>query len=360
MNKQKPLALLMATIAIFMLAIACGSSDNTTTTPNQGVTAQPQTEPAQPPVKEPATGPTKTTQPTAPSTPDPAQTREEPTPAPWPTPLPTRTVPPTPRNPEQQTATAAAPPPTQPAHATQTPQPPQETEVLPNYDGSSPLIHAYVDLPLLLFAREEGASITIPIKGLTQDGQLVSILNPAKWGITFTILNTNSKNTIDEHGKYKVLDNNSFETLRFNLRDRNFYITVNHPPKDRIQPPVTERHQRADGTLICHVDYGYKQTDLNWIFLRFSDPEAVPRLEELALRTGAKPHGQYYYDGNYREGSSEDYQSLYLLEYSPETCPTLQDTLNAVKEWAQTPRIEGIWTLDPQNEALHRIRMDTR
>ena len=41
MNKQSLIALLMATIAILTLAIACGSSENPTNTPSQGVTSQP-------------------------------------------------------------------------------------------------------------------------------------------------------------------------------------------------------------------------------------------------------------------------------------------------------------------------------
>ena len=205
MNKQKPLALLMATIAIFMLAIACGSSDNTTTTPNQGVTTQPATETTRQPEEEP-TKANPTHQPTAQTTPSPKT--ETPATTPWPSPLPTRTVPPTPRNPGQQTATAAAPPPTQPPQTQETPAP--QAEVLPKYDGSSPLIHVYVEEPFLLFRGGVGATIKIPLKGLTQDGQHVNITDPARWGITFEGSSHDQTKPykhfeVDQDGKYTVL-----------------------------------------------------------------------------------------------------------------------------------------------------------
>ena len=255
MNKQKPLALLMATIAIFMLAIACGSSDNTTTTPNQGVTSQPATETTRQPAQD-HTKATQTQQPTAPSTP----TAEAPATTPWPSPLPTRTIPPTPRNPVQQTATAAAPPPTQPPQTPQTQETPApQTEVLPEYDGSSPLIHVYVEEPFLLFRGGVGATIKIPLKGLTQDGQHVNITDPARWGITFEDSSHDQKkpykfSEVDQDGKYTVLKYRGKDPaiggrVQINLPNTYFRVFLIHPEtEEALQYVPASSPPRPGGT----------------------------------------------------------------------------------------------------------------
>ena len=359
MNKQTPLALLMATIAIFMLAIACGSSDNITTTPNQGVTTQPATQPTTPPATEPATGPATSTQTksqTAGSTPEP--TTSTPGTTPWPTPLPTRTIPPTPRNPDQQTATAAAPQPTQPAQEHQATEPPAPTpDVLPDYDGTSPLVHVYVEEPFFLFEHKVGKTITLPIKGLTQDGQRVSISNPTRWGITFETQDL-PFGSFDEKGTYTILDEDEGKfrsggaLLQFNLRGTPSYAQITHLPKERIKPPsITDR---ARGTrLTCFVEYGSMEMDLQWILIHLPTQEDQPKLEQLALEEiGAVSYGaRYYQDGNPRyvnQGYSSKDRSYILVEFSPDKCPTLQQTLHAIKTLRQTPGVQGTRTLRQQ------------
>ncbi len=375
MNKQKPLALLMVTIAILMLAIACGSSDNTTTTPNQGVTTQPVTQTTAPPATEPST-PTEanpaspTTQAEATAT----QTLATPASTPWPTPLPTRTIAPTPRNPDQpaETATAVAPPPTEPAQETQTTdlQTPAVTVPLPVYDGSSPLIHAYVEEPFILFEGTPGATITLPIKGLTQDGQHVSIEDPTKWGITFKTREKTHPNddlyTFDESGTFTVGTNpKSSATLEFNLRDHAFHVTVFHPTKEHLQTPVViDRSNPATGTECWLANAtSYITMDLNWFFITFDDPALEPALEQLALSTGSKPHGTHYFDKikrQYTEGFKNGEQPLYLIQFSPGTCPEPQDTLNAVRQWAQTPGVTGIRHIRPDYQPFIFLRRDKR
>ena len=364
MNKQTPLALLMATIAIFMLAIACGSSDNTTTTPNQGLTTRPATEPTSPPATETATGPTtstQTTSQTAGSTPEP--TSSTPGTTPWPTPLPTRTIPPTPRNPDQQTATAAAPPPTEQAQGQETPESPESpsptTDVLPEYDGASPLIHVYVEEPFILFESEVGKSITLPIKGLTQDDERVSVSNPTKWGITFTTIDK-PYHQFDERGVYTILKKTGHlggaAKLQFNLRGTPSYATVFHLPKERIGPPATTS-QRLSGNPQCWVEYGSLfEIDLQWFLILLPTKEDQPRLEQLALEIGAISHGPHYYHRgdslHFNQGYSSQDQSYILVEFSPERCPTLQDTLQARKTVHQTPGVQGTRNLNPHTREI--------
>ena len=351
MNKQKPLALLMATIAIFMLAIACGSSETTTTTPNQGVTTLPATEQPSPPATDPATRPTTPKQAnsqTAVSTQEP--TTSTPGTKPWPTPLPTRTTPPTPRNPDQQTATAAAPQPTQPAQEQETTEPPSPaSDVLPDYDGTSPLIHVYVEEPFILFEEELGATITLPIKGLTQDGQRVSVSNPTKWGITFTPQNIHTS-SFDEKGTFTILRTSHMgggTTLQFNLRGTPSYSPALHLPKEKIKTPSPT----AD--YPCSVDYGsFLQMHLQWFLIYLPTREDQPKLEQIVRETGAISHGAYHYhDGDsvkVNKGYSYEDQSYILVEFSPGKCPTLQETLNAIKTWKETPGVQGTITLNPR------------
>ena len=357
MNKQKPLALLMATIAIFTLAIACGSSDNITTTPNQGVTTQPATEPTSPPATQTPTGPTtskQTTSNTAGSTPE--HTSSTPGTKPWPTPLPTRTIPPTPRNPDQQTATAAAPPSTEQAQGQETPESPSPTtDVLPEYDGASPLIHVYVEEPFILFEEEVGKSITLPIKGLTQEGERVSVSNPTKWGITFTT--EDYPNSFDEKGTYTILTASTYgTTLQFNLRGTPSYATVIHLPKEKIGPPAT-KSQRLWGNPQCWVEYGSRvEIDLQWFRIILPTKEDQPRLEQLALEIGAVSHGPYHFRPGDRlhflKGYSSDDQSYLLVEFSPGKCPTLQETLHAIKTLRQTPGVQGTRNLNPHSREI--------
>ena len=49
-----------------------------------------------------------------------------------------------------------------------------------------------------------------------------------------------------------------------------------------------------------------------------------------------------------------DYPHYLLVEYSLKTSPTLQETLNAVKQWAQTDGVTGINATTP-DEDIKRI-----
>lgn len=363
MKKQTLLALLMATFAILMLATACGSSDNTATTPSQGVTSQPETEPTREPVQEPTTAP-QTRQTAAPETATPAEESEASTP--WPTPLPTRNPTPTPQT-SVSDATPVPPTPAQP-QTTQPTEPPGRTapptqtpEVLPEYDGSSPLIHAYVEEPFILFEAEEGASINLGnhIKGLTQDGQRVKISNPTKWGITFTPNEgPYGYSQFDENGIYTLHDISLQQWgAEFKLRDHPFRIGIRHPTKDKIREPE-ERSRTISGNPICLVEYGFDQMDLNWFSIFYSSPEAIPQIEEAIAKTDTVYHGEFHFDrvGWLKAGRDEERDTFLIVEFSPDTCPTLQQTLNAVKEWAATPGVIAILETHPIHSSwAHRM-----
>ncbi len=351
MNKQKPLALLMATIAILMLAIACGSSDNTTTTPNQGVTSQPVTETTAPSATELPTG-TETT-PASPTTPPetaPTATPATPASTPWPTPLPTRTIAPTPRNPDQQTATAAAPPPTEAAQEDPTPTP-QTADTLPAYDGSSPLIHVYVEEPFILFEEEEGASIKIPLKGLTQDGRRVSIENPSQSGITFPTTGRDHY-SLDKDGRYTVLETGwRYARISIELRDQITYANILHIPKENLETPrpLSKRSGANNQNLYCWMDFGFSlKMDTQWFMINLPTQEDQPRLEQIALDSGLTLHGARHYYQGWDKGYSSKGRSYLLVRFSPETCPTFQETLEVIKKLNQTPGVPGIFHLHPE------------
>ena len=53
------------------------------------------------------------------------------------------------------------------------------------YDGTSPLIHVFFDQPWIIIPSIEGQTYKPALKGLTENGDIVSIDDPAIWGITF-------------------------------------------------------------------------------------------------------------------------------------------------------------------------------
>ena len=94
--------------------------------------------------------------------------------------------------------------------------------------------------------------------------------------------------------------------------------------------------------------------DLNFFFIGFKardtasttpsghipdDELALRKVEELALRTGATPRGVFHQPSPSRKPSSGSHWdinelSFLLVDTSQSTCPTLQETLQTVKQWA--------------------------
>ena len=193
MNKQNVIILLMALTAVILMTIACGSSEEPTESTRNTRSADPTSEQgSQNRNSNPLGIETQTTSdstgpkpPQAVNTPQISGTRA----LPWPTPVPTR--------PKQTEPATGAPP------STPDPTPPSTDEnpenqnqgaqvdpelragiPAPPYDGASPLVHVFFDLPWIIIPAIEGHTYKIDLKGLTQAGDIVAIEDPSAWGIT--------------------------------------------------------------------------------------------------------------------------------------------------------------------------------
>ena len=368
MKKQTLLALLMATFAILMLATACGSSDNTDNTPPPATSQQTAPQQEATPTTVPETQEPEVTADPA----DGQNTPEAATPAnqatPWPSPLPTRREPTA-----QPTATAEAQPAQEPG---QTPDPTEAAtpmpvrETLPEYDGLSPLIHVYVGQPFILFQGGPGNSTIIPLKGLTQEGDHVTITNPAQWGITFET--TRPGIDVDQDGKYSVLSNATPPAIAgivtITAPASHFEITLRHPNETLKEPQVS--HQGTGGAPRCLADFGpglsYLDFDLNWFYTTITDPESIPHIEQRATALGANPKGTF--EWNYRTSQLIPWkpreetpeQLFFLAEYAPGPCPTIQETLNIMGQMAQTTGVKKVSTVSTRDEHIAKIRRETR
>ena len=199
MKKQIVIMLLMALAAVMLMTIACGSSDDPTDSPG---TTRPGTDTSEPASnsqsqdeKRDSTPDTKETD--TPQLVNTPQVRGSNT-TPWPTSAPTRVnTSATVSNPDQ-TSTPQPTKPTQDSAADSHARPPGQEPPPPTYDGTSPLIHVFFDQPWIIIPSIEGQTYKPALKGLTENGDIVSIDDPAMWEITFerTAKNTSNK---EEH-----------------------------------------------------------------------------------------------------------------------------------------------------------------
>ena len=102
----------------------------------------------------------------------------------WPTPAPTRAQP-------VEATTVPTPRDDSPAKETPEPQDDKPTEsqpttelTAPSYDGASPLVHVFFDQPWIIIPSIEGQTHKPALKGVTENGEIVSIDDPSAWGIT--------------------------------------------------------------------------------------------------------------------------------------------------------------------------------
>ena len=186
MRKHNTIMLLMAILAVMLMTIACGSSDDPTerpSTPRSGTdTSEPasNTEDRNRTDAEDQESPPDKEEPKNPQVVNTPQIRGAET-TPWPTPAPTRrysaeptTVP--------TTSTPAVTPEPQPDKPTES-QPTTE-QTAPSYDSTSPLVHLFFDQPWIIIPSIEGQTHKPALKGLTENGDIVSIDDPSTWGIT--------------------------------------------------------------------------------------------------------------------------------------------------------------------------------
>ena len=193
MNKQNVIILLMALTAVILMTIACGSSEEPTESTRNPRSADPTSEQgSQNQNSNPLGIETQTTSdstgtqpPQAVNTPQISGTRA----LPWPTPVPTR--------PKQTEPATGAPPSTPDPTPPSTDENPENQDQgaqvdpelragipAPPYDGASPLVHVFFDLPWIIIPAIEGHTYKLDLKGLTQAGDIVAIEDPSAWGIT--------------------------------------------------------------------------------------------------------------------------------------------------------------------------------
>ena len=186
MKKQIVIMLLMAIAAVMLMTVACGSSDDPTDLPGTTRSGTDTSEPASNSQNQnedrDSTPDTKDTD--TPQVVNTPQIQGSST-TPWPTSAPTRvntraTV----SNPDR----TSMPQPTEPTpdSAEDNPaRPPVQEPPPPSYDGASPLIHVFFDQPWIIIPSIKGQTYKPALKGLTQNGEIVSIDDPAMWEITF-------------------------------------------------------------------------------------------------------------------------------------------------------------------------------
>ena len=178
--------LLMALAAVMLMTVACGSSDDPTDLPGTTRSGTDTSEPASNSQNRnedrDSTPDTKDTD--TPQVVNTPQIQGSST-TPWPTSAPTRaSTRATVSNPDR----TSMPQPTEPTpdSAEDNPaRPPVQEPPPPSYDGASPLIHVFFDQPWIIIPSIEGQTYKPALKGLTQNGEIVSIDDPAMWEITF-------------------------------------------------------------------------------------------------------------------------------------------------------------------------------
>ena len=176
-----------------------------------------------------------------------------------------------------------------------------------DYDGSSPLIHVFVKEPFILFPGTPGASTILPLRGLTEAGEEVSIKDPARWGITFTERFEGELGhlyTIDENGKYTVMDRGPDTAIagsvRINLPHTYANAVFLHPQPDKVLPePVITNNPSYGGLHRCSMDLGHYGMDLTWFLLDVTRGENLYNIDEETLahhatQAGAKPWGIHH------------------------------------------------------------------
>ena len=174
--------------------------------------------------------------------------------------------------------------------------PPPPPEKLPNYDGTSPLIHVYVDTPFIYFPGGPGASIKIPVKGITQDGEKVAIPNPARVGVTFTP-NNPPGHKVDPDGTYHIVATNGgslgFGTVEIKTTLTTFNIDMRHPTtEDILTEPQVQVATDIPGMPRCLADeaQAYRHMDLKWSFLALKTVDNLAFINQQVNQAGAKAH----------------------------------------------------------------------
>ena len=264
MKKQIVIMLLMALAAVMLMTIACGSSEDPTDSPGTTRSGTDTSEPAsnsrnqEQDEQRDSTPDTKdTNRPQVVNTP---QIQGSNT-TPWPTSAPTRvSTSSAVSNPDR----TSIPQPTEPTpdSAEDNPaRPPGQEPPPPTYDGTSPLIHVFFDQPWIIIPSIEGQTYKPALKGLTQNGDIVSIDDPAMWEITFerTAKNTSKR---EEH-PFLTAPDGTITLTSSGPTDRTLYeyLTAHH---NGNATEVYVYHNTVDDQLITLSDPKTSTNEWRW------------------------------------------------------------------------------------------------
>ena len=345
MTKQTLLALLAAIFATMTLALACGSSE----TPTEATEPRP-TNPAQQPQAEEQPNPTpdETTshQPTDQS--QPADTFAANVNQPLPTPLPTK---PPAANQSPTKATLL------PQAMTDTPQPTPTSMIvletpaapapvtLPEYDGSSPLIHIYFDKPWYIGRREEGSTTKLKVFGVTEAGQDVHITDLKKHNVTIEPFDDRFAN-ITEDGTLIVTDPKfkaiSFTVTHHHLVHRSHVILL----KQELYITTHKGHHFHLPCTISLMEYSPTTSDYiinsNVFFVYYEDNADLQSITNQIQKTGADLHtpanNRWKDNSPFRNAN----HNFLIFTYLPPTCPALQEITQLAHQWSKIPGVTTI------------------
>ena len=261
MKKQIVIMLLMALAAVMLMTVACGSSDDPTDLPGTTRSGTDTSEPASNSQNQnedrDSTPDTKDTdRPQVVNTP---QIQGSNT-TPWPTSAPTRVSTSATVSKPDRTSIPQTTVPT-PESAADSPAKPAGQEPQRPYDGTSPLIHVFFDQPWIIIPSIEGQTYKPALKGLTENGDIVSIDDPAIWEITFERTTQNTSNA-EEHPFLTAPDGTitltSAEHTDIDLYE---YLTARH---NGNATDIYVYHNTVDDQLITLTDQ--KTSTKEWIW----------------------------------------------------------------------------------------------
>ena len=303
--------LLMAIAAIMLMTIACGSSDDPTELPGTPRSGTDTSEPAsnaesqtQSETENQQASPNngKADSPQVVNTP---QIRGAGT-TPWPTSAPTRAPSndPTPAPNAAGESDGGETP--EPAHDRTEPRTTTTELTAPSYDGTSPLVHVFFDQPWIIIPSIKGQTHTPSLKGLTQEGTLVSIKDPKQWGITFDIWNQSNLDnpiTTAEDGTVTVQTDEPppYHAAEYLTAEHNGFLTqilVYHGTLDDQIITILDPNAATGSKLWSREDcaYGFPHEDTYKAAFHHasatvasSTPSALAAVYEEAMRMGYEP-----------------------------------------------------------------------
>ena len=350
MTKQTLLALLAAIFATMTLALACGSSE----TPTEVTEPRP-TNPAQQPQAEekPSPTPAETTSQQPADQSPPADTFAANVNQPLPTPLPTKppvaTQSPTKATLLPQPMTDSPPPSPTSMIVLETPAAPAPV-TLPEYDGSSPLIHIYFDKPWYIGRREEGWTTKLKVFGLTEAGQHVHITDLKKHNVTIEPFDDRFTN-ITEDGTLIVTDP-KFEHIGLTVTHQHL-VHSSHVILLRQELHITI-HDTQHFHLPCNIslmEYSPTTSDYiinsNTFFVYYEDNADLQSITNQIQKTGADLHtpANDRWKDNFPFRNTN--HNFLIFTYLPPTCPALEEITQLAHQWSKIP---GVTNVVPQDD----------